>query len=45
MVQLGRYRHYCYGPRGLWIRTTAMFLEIVIVDGHFCPWAQFLAAP
>jgi len=33
----------CYGDRGLWIRPMAMFLEIVIVDGHSCPRFQFLA--
>jgi hypothetical protein len=34
-----------YGNYGLWIRPTAMFLGIVIVDGQSCPRFQFLATP
>lgn len=34
-----------YGDCGLWIRSTAMFLETVLVDGHPCPRFQFLALP
>ena len=34
-----------YGHCGLWIRSTAMFLETVLVDGHPCPRFQFLALP
>jgi hypothetical protein len=33
----------CYGDRELWIRPTAMFMEIVMVDGRPCPRFQFLA--
>ena len=33
----------CYGNGGLWIRPTAMFREIVIVDGRSCPRFQLLA--
>ncbi|THJ20738.1 MAG: DUF1653 domain-containing protein [Nitrospira sp. CG24E] len=32
-----------YGDYGLWIRPKAMFLEMVIVDGHPSPRFQFLA--
>ena len=32
-------------PSAVSIRPLAMFLEVVIVDGHFCPQVQFLAAP
>jgi len=34
-----------YDDRGPWVRTTAMFLETVIVNGHSCPLFQFLAIP
>ena len=34
-----------YGERGLWIRSTAIFLESVIVDGHACPRFQFISLP
>lgn len=33
-----------YGDYGLWIRPTAMFLEMVLVDGRPYPRFQFLAA-